>query len=73
MKKRASLPLEPLKKSDTALDRIVDALIFAGFLLLSVIALAAVAVATPVVLAISALAGLISRNNEDDGWRPAGA
>jgi hypothetical protein len=73
LKKRTLPASHPMDNPDQAGSPIADALVFAGFLLLSVLAIAAVAVATPVVLALSALAGLFEKNGGGDGWRSARA
>lgn len=59
--------------SETAMSRAAGGVIFFAVFLLSALALAAVAVAAPVVLALSALAGLIAGNKSGNGWRSAGA
>ncbi len=73
LKKVSLLKQQKSERSRTALDRFWDALIFLGFLIVSALAIAVVAIAAPVVLAISAIAGLISKNADRAGWRPAGA
>lgn len=73
LKKRSLLNIYDDNKAPAPLERVADALIFLGFLILSGIAIVAVAVATPVVLAISAIAGLLSKNADRAGWRAAGA
>jgi len=73
LKRRVSLVSGPSEKHDRTVDRVADALVFAGFLSLSVLAIAAVAVVTPLVLALSALAGLFEKNGDTNGWRPANA
>lgn len=62
-----------LIQSSSAYERIADALVFIILLLFAVVALAVVAVAAPVALAFSALAGLLTQNQDRNGWRPAGA
>lgn len=62
-----------LKQSSSTYERIADALVFIILLLFAVVALAVVAVAAPIALAFSALAGLLTHNQDRNGWRPAGA
>jgi len=73
LKKRVSPASDLSEKHDRVADRFADALVFAGFLSLSVLAIAAVAVVTPLILALSALAGLFEKNGDTNGWRPANA
>ena len=73
MKKLSLLERQKSERAETALDRFWDALIFLGFLIVSALAIVAVAIATPVVLAISVIAGLMSKNADRAGWRSAGA
>lgn len=70
-----SAVLVDLRKSARAssVDRLWDAAIFIGFLVFSGLAIAAVAVATPLVLAVSALAGLFSKKADGAAWRSAHA
>lgn len=60
-------------RAETAAARTAGAALFLVLFLLSAVALAAVAVAAPVVLALSAVAGLVANKKNDNGWRPAGA
>jgi hypothetical protein len=48
-------------------------LIFAGVILLSSVAVMAVAFAAPLVLIVSAIGGFFARKSDAGGWRPAGA
>ena len=58
-------------KSASLIQRVVDMLLFVGFLLLSAMAIVAVAITTPIVLIISVVAGLFEKNHGRNGWRPA--
>lgn len=62
-----------LKQSSSTYERIADALVFIILLLFAVVALVVVAVAAPIALTFSALAGLLTQNQDCSGWRPAGA
>ncbi|NOX82535.1 MAG: hypothetical protein GXP06_06040 [Alphaproteobacteria bacterium] len=73
LKKLSGPESQKSERSETAFERGADALIFLGFLIISALAIAAVAIAAPVVLAISAIAGLMSSKADRTGWRPAGA
>ncbi len=73
LKKRVSPVSSPSEKRNRAIDRFADALVFVGFLMLSVLAIAAVAVATPLVLVLSVLAGLFEKNHDSNGWHSANA
>lgn len=55
------------------LNRAIDAVIFLGFLILSGVAVIAVAIVAPFILALSAIVGLFSKKSAYAGWRPAGA
>jgi|GEM_PF-4577467 len=50
-----------------------DAASFWGIILLSATAVAAIALATPFVLVIAAISGLIAGNKTQSTWRPARA
>jgi hypothetical protein len=70
---------EPVSKSGSSAaprpvaQRIGEALIFAGVILLSSVAVMAVAFAAPLVLIVSAIGGFFARKSDAGGWRPAGA
>ncbi|GEM_PF-5275098 len=57
----------------STINHLWDAAVFLGFLLFSGLAIAAVAIATPLILAVSALAGLLSNKADGAAWRPAHA
>ena len=54
-------------------SRLTDLVVFSGFLALSGIAVLAFAVATPIILLISAIVGLTSGNDDRGNWRPVAA
>lgn len=55
-----------------AKGRVTDILIFTGIFILCSIALATIAVAAPIILAISVLAGIFFRNGDGNRWRTTG-
>ncbi|MEC9295579.1 MAG: hypothetical protein VX553_07755 [Pseudomonadota bacterium] len=55
------------------MKRAGEALFFAGVILLSSLAVIALAIAAPFVLAASAIAGLLTKNKDAHGWRPVSA
>ena len=57
----------------SAVKRAGEAVFFTGVILLSSLAVIALAVAAPFILAVSAVAGLLSRNKHAGGWRPVSA
>lgn len=73
LKKRVSLQHNAAKRAETASGRVAGAVLFVAVFLLSAVALAAVAVAAPIMLALSAIAGLIANKKSASGWRSAGA
>ena len=73
MAKKSIIETEQQKKPESWVTHLADALIFAGVLLLPALAIAAVAFATPIILAASVLAGLIFRNAPAKSWRRARA
>ncbi|WP_428407976.1 hypothetical protein [Hyphococcus sp.] len=56
-----------------AVKRAGEALFFTGVILLSSLAVVAIAIAAPFVLAASAIAGFLTRKEGDRGWRPVSA
>ena len=56
-----------------AVRRVGEALFFAGVILLSSVAVIAVAIAAPFVLAASVIAGALTKKNNGRGWRPVSA
>ncbi|GJL95050.1 MAG: hypothetical protein DHS20C05_14550 [Hyphococcus sp.] len=52
--------------------RLWDALIFIAVLIVSALAILAVALVTPFLLVISVLAGLLTKQSGASSWRPAG-
>lgn len=59
--------------SPPLVQRVGEALLFASVIALSCLAIIALALAAPFVLAFSAFAGLFSKTAAPRGWRPAGA
>ncbi len=57
----------------SVLKRAGEALFFAGVILLSSLAVIALAIAAPFVLAASALTGLVTNKDSARGWRPVSA
>jgi len=57
----------------SVVKRAGEALFFTGVILLSSLAVIAIAVAAPFVLAASALAGLVTNKKSARGWRPVSA
>ena len=57
---------------ETRMGAAADAIIFVGALIVSALALAAVAVATPIIVAVSLIAGLMFKNAPAKSWRRAG-
>ena len=51
----------------------IEALIVIVFFIISVLIVAALALATPILLALSAVVGLLTNEKHDKGWRAAGA
>lgn len=56
--------------SDHWAGRLSDNVLMAGVVVLAAAALAAFAVAAPLILAASALIGLVARNGASTAWRP---
>lgn len=73
LNKRISRQQQSGKRAETTAGRIAGAALFLVIFLLSALAVAALAVAAPVVLALSAIAGLVAGKKHNSGWRPAGA
>ncbi|MHA7873178.1 MAG: hypothetical protein ACX939_12585 [Hyphococcus sp.] len=59
--------------SPRALQTVSDILLFIVFLACATIALAALAIAAPLAIAVSAVAGLFNWKRAAKTWRPAGA
>lgn len=53
--------------------RAIETAVFIGMILLTSLAVMAVAVAAPLVLGVTALAGFFSRKRAARRWRPVGA
>lgn len=64
--------LEPTERRPFT-SRVSEAAIFTGMILLTSLAIIAVAVAAPIILGLTALAGFISRKGRARRWRPVGA
>ena len=56
-----------------AVKKAGEALFFAGVIVLSSVAVIAVAFAAPIVLAASAVTGALTKKNDTCGWRPVSA
>ena len=59
--------------SNPRLKRLGDAALFAGVIVLSTLAVTAVAILAPIVLTVSALTALFTRKGSTRGWRPVAA
>ncbi len=59
--------------SSGVVAQISDAASFWGVILVSAAAIAAIALATPFVLVVAAVAGLVAGNKRHSTWRPARA
>lgn len=67
------LKSDETKEPESWTKRLGDTAIMIGVISLSALAIAAVAVATPLVLIISAIIGLATKSGAPTGWRSAGA
>lgn len=59
--------------SNSLLKRLGDAALFAGVIILSTLAVTAVAILAPIVLTVSALTALFTREGSTRRWRPVAA
>lgn len=73
VKKRVLRQPQSINGAESTASGIAGAVIFLVAFALSALVLAALAVAAPVVLVLSALAGLIAGKKSQSSWRPAGA
>lgn len=64
---------QPDKTENSIFTRAAEVAAFILFLFVALVTLVTVAIAAPLALAISALAGLFAGNRDRNGWRPAGA
>ena len=62
-----------IAKKQTLRRRMADGTLIVGFLTLSAIAIGAVAIATPVILVVSSLVGLLNKDAATNNWRPVSA
>ena len=65
---RVNTPSKPLRSISTP-SRIADFLIFAGFIVVAAGALAALLLATPIMMIISAAAGIFAGKSDRGHWR----
>ena len=71
--KQSKSVVGPDKKPEGWAVRLSDVMIFVGVLLLPALAIAAVAVAAPIILAVSVVAGLMFKSAPTKSWRRARA
>ena len=64
---------QPDKAANSIIARAAEVAAFILFLFAALVTLVIVAVAAPLALAISAIAGLFAGNSDRNGWRPASA
>lgn len=60
-------------RATTAGRRAAEAFIFVVIFMLSVLLIAAIALAAPILLALAAMVGLLANKKNDKSWRAAGA
>jgi hypothetical protein len=70
---RDTRPGPPRAGAEPALGLMADAAVFLSTLLLAALTVVAIAVAAPVALIVSALAGVFLKGRERGRWRAAGA
>ncbi len=73
VKQRTESQLDFSKTVSATIDRITDVLVFLCSISLAVLAMSAVLIVAPIVLAISVLAGLVNQKSDRDDWYPANA
>ncbi len=73
LKKQTVSRQEPESQPEGWAGRLADIALMIAVLLLSALAVAAVAFVAPLILAVSAIAGLMTKNRAAKSWRPAGA
>ena len=73
VKKRVISRPQSIEGPESTASGIAGAVIFLLAFALSALVLAALAMAAPLVLVLSALAGLIAGKKSQSSWRPAGA
>ena len=70
---RTEPQLDLSKTAKATLERVADLFVFLCSISLAILAMSAVLIVAPIVLAISVMAGLVHRKGDRNDWYPANA